>query len=146
MPIFRVKSVKKITPAKKNLHGFTRGARDKYEVWLTILRPTANAGHTKCNRRGIVNHTLKFEDEISKSNIKIRSRIEDNVNKSPGKVGEQPSNFPQSGIASNQGRKLHLLPAAVSAAAYMICKEFLKLVFYFNVLFRVPENCTAPAD
>ena len=48
---------------------------------------------------------------LSTSNIKIRSRIEDNVNKSPGKVGEQPSNFPQSGIASNQGRKLHLPPA-----------------------------------
>ena len=78
--------------------------------------------------------------------IKIRSRIEDNVNKSPGKVGEQPSNFPQSGIASNRGRKLHL-PACLpllSAAADVICKEFLN--FYFNVLFSVPENCTAPAD
>ena len=93
-------------------------------VLLLIMRPTANAGQTKCNMRGIVNHILKFEDEISKSNIKIRSRIEDNVNKSPGKVGEQPSNFPQSGIASNRGRKLHL-PACLpllSAAADMICK------------------------
>ena len=23
----------KFTPAKKNLHGYTRGSRDKYEVW-----------------------------------------------------------------------------------------------------------------
>ena len=28
LPIFRVKSVK-FTPAKKNLHGYARGARDK---------------------------------------------------------------------------------------------------------------------
>ena len=34
MQIFRVKSVK-FTPAKKNLHGYTRGSRDKYEVCLS---------------------------------------------------------------------------------------------------------------
>ena len=33
MPIFRVKSVK-FTPAKKYLHGYTRGIRDKLEVWI----------------------------------------------------------------------------------------------------------------
>ena len=33
MPIFRVKSVK-IYTGQKNLHGYTRGARDKYQVWL----------------------------------------------------------------------------------------------------------------
>ena len=32
MPIFRVKSVKMYT-GKKNLYGYTRGARDKYQVW-----------------------------------------------------------------------------------------------------------------
>ena len=32
MPIFRVKSVKIYTD-QKNLHGYTRGSRDKYEVW-----------------------------------------------------------------------------------------------------------------
>ena len=38
MPIFRVKSVKtytgqeKFTPAKKNLHEYIRGVRDKYQV------------------------------------------------------------------------------------------------------------------
>ena len=32
MPIFRVKSVK-IYTGQKNLHGYTRGSRDKYEVW-----------------------------------------------------------------------------------------------------------------
>ena len=42
MAIFRVKSVKKrqffalnllkFTPGKKNLHGYARGARDKYQV------------------------------------------------------------------------------------------------------------------
>ena len=31
MPIFCVKSAK-FTLAKKNLHGYTRGSRDKYEV------------------------------------------------------------------------------------------------------------------
>ena len=45
MPIFRVKSVKnatfcvksvKIYIGQKNLHGYTRGARDKYEVWSEI--------------------------------------------------------------------------------------------------------------
>ena len=40
MPIFRVKSVKKFTPAKKNLHGYTRGARDKYEVCFQVLEIT----------------------------------------------------------------------------------------------------------
>ena len=65
--------------------------------------------------------------------IKIRSRIEDNVNKSPGKVGEQPSNFPQSGIASNRGRKLHL-PACLpllSAAADVICRVFKTFISMF---------------
>ena len=32
MPIFRVKSVK-IYTGQKNLHGYTRGIRDKLEVW-----------------------------------------------------------------------------------------------------------------
>ena len=32
MPIFRVKSVKNYT-GQKNLHGYTRGAPDKYQVW-----------------------------------------------------------------------------------------------------------------
>ena len=32
MPIFRVKSVK-IYTSQKNLHGYIRGIRDKYEVW-----------------------------------------------------------------------------------------------------------------
>ena len=36
MPIFRVKSVKKIIPAKKNLHKYIRGVRDKYEVWAPL--------------------------------------------------------------------------------------------------------------
>ena len=79
--------------------------------------------------RGIVNYIVKFEN--GNRNIKIRNRIENNLNKSPGKVGDQPSNFPQSGIASNRGRKLHL-PACLpllSAAADVICKEFLKLLF-----------------
>ena len=31
MPIFGAKSVK-FTPAKKNLHGYIRGIRDKYQV------------------------------------------------------------------------------------------------------------------
>ena len=35
MPIFRVKSVK-IYTGKKNLHGYTRGARDKYQVCIHI--------------------------------------------------------------------------------------------------------------
>ena len=33
MPIFRVESVKIFT-GKKKLHGYTRGARDKYQVWF----------------------------------------------------------------------------------------------------------------
>ena len=33
MPIFRFKSVK-IYTGQKNLHGYIRGIRDKYEVWL----------------------------------------------------------------------------------------------------------------
>ena len=33
LPIFRVKSVK-FTPAKKNLHAYIRGIRDKYEVCI----------------------------------------------------------------------------------------------------------------
>ena len=36
MPIFRVKSVK-IYTGQKNLHGYTRGSRDKYEVWAGEL-------------------------------------------------------------------------------------------------------------
>ena len=32
MPIFCVKSVK-IYTSQKNLHGYIRGRRDKYEVW-----------------------------------------------------------------------------------------------------------------
>ena len=41
-PLFREKSAKnaifalnlyKFTPAKKNLYGYTRGSRDKLEVW-----------------------------------------------------------------------------------------------------------------
>ena len=32
LPIFRVKSVK-FTLAKKNIHGYAGGARDKYQVW-----------------------------------------------------------------------------------------------------------------
>ena len=32
MPIFRIKSVK-IYTGQKNLHGYIRGIRDKYEVW-----------------------------------------------------------------------------------------------------------------
>ena len=36
MPIFRVKSVK-IYTRQKNLHRYTRGARDKYQVWLTYI-------------------------------------------------------------------------------------------------------------
>ena len=36
MPIFRVKSVK-IYTGKKNLHGYTRGIRDKLEVWYSLL-------------------------------------------------------------------------------------------------------------
>ena len=34
LPNFRVKSEKKFTPAKKNLHGYAPGARDKYQVCL----------------------------------------------------------------------------------------------------------------
>ena len=33
MLICRIKSVKVYT-GQKNLHGYTRGARDKYQVWL----------------------------------------------------------------------------------------------------------------
>ena len=36
MPIFRVKSVK-IYTGQKNLHEYTRGARDKYEVWQLVV-------------------------------------------------------------------------------------------------------------
>ena len=36
MPIFRVKS-EKISPAKKNLHEYTRGVSDKYEVCIFSL-------------------------------------------------------------------------------------------------------------
>ena len=35
MPIFRVKSLK-FTPAKKNLHEYIRGVRDKYQVWGVV--------------------------------------------------------------------------------------------------------------
>ena len=35
MPIFRVKSVK-IYTGQKNLHEYTRGSRDKYQVWIAI--------------------------------------------------------------------------------------------------------------
>ena len=37
MPIFRVKSVK-IYTGQKNLHGYIRGIRDKYQVWLMLRR------------------------------------------------------------------------------------------------------------
>ena len=37
MPIFRVKSVK-IYTGQKNLHEYTRGARDKYEVCFSAIR------------------------------------------------------------------------------------------------------------
>ena len=47
LPIFRVKSVK-IYTGKKNLHGYTRGIRDKLEVWVWYVndntRPLAAAG------------------------------------------------------------------------------------------------------
>ena len=36
MTIFRVKSVK-IYTGQKNLHRYTRGARDKYQVWVVVL-------------------------------------------------------------------------------------------------------------
>ena len=36
MPIFRVKSVK-IYTGQKNLHGYTRGSHDKYEVWYFLI-------------------------------------------------------------------------------------------------------------
>ena len=36
MPIFRVKSVK-IYTGQKNLHGYIRGIRDKYQVWEQVL-------------------------------------------------------------------------------------------------------------
>ena len=35
MPIFAL-NLYKFTPAKKNLHGYTRGARDKYQVWQKL--------------------------------------------------------------------------------------------------------------
>ena len=35
MPIFRIKSVK-ICTGQKNLHKYTHGSRDKYEVWQYI--------------------------------------------------------------------------------------------------------------
>ena len=35
LPIFRVKSVK-IYTGQKNLHGYARGARDKYQVWVRV--------------------------------------------------------------------------------------------------------------
>ena len=35
MPIFRVKSVK-IYTGQKNLHEYTRGVRDKYEVYFKV--------------------------------------------------------------------------------------------------------------
>ena len=39
MPIFRVKSVK-IYTGQKNLHEYTRGARDKYQVWVYVSLQT----------------------------------------------------------------------------------------------------------
>ena len=38
LPIFRVKSVKIYTD-QKNLHGYARGACDKYQVWVYSLPP-----------------------------------------------------------------------------------------------------------
>ena len=38
MPIFRAKSVK-IYTGQKNLHGYIRGIRDKYQVWLRHVPP-----------------------------------------------------------------------------------------------------------
>ena len=37
LPNFRVKS-EKFTPAKKNLHEYIRGVRDKYEVWVSQVQ------------------------------------------------------------------------------------------------------------
>ena len=37
MPIFRVKSLK-IYTGQKNLHGYSRGSRDKLEVWDSEAR------------------------------------------------------------------------------------------------------------
>ena len=42
MPIFRVKSVQ-IYTGQKNLQGYTRGSRNKYQVWLHVyLREVKN--------------------------------------------------------------------------------------------------------
>ena len=53
MPIFRVESVK-IYTGQKNLHGYIRGIRDKYEVWagfgnLTSFLHQVNKLHTISN-------------------------------------------------------------------------------------------------
>ena len=35
MPIFR-----RFTPTKENLHGYTRGSRNKYQVWMMVMMMT----------------------------------------------------------------------------------------------------------
>ena len=48
MTIFRVKSVKKkFTLAKKNLHEYIRGVRDKYQVWIWAT-PASWCSHVWC--------------------------------------------------------------------------------------------------
>ena len=64
MPIFRVKSVKNYT-GQKNLHGYARGARDKYQVCTQMQLILINSNSNKrsdCKQkvRPKLNHVLEF--------------------------------------------------------------------------------------
>ena len=75
MPIFRVKSVK-IYTGKKNLHGYTRGIRDKYEVWYASFPspPPPSLGYTRSTSVCVVDmplalravHVMMFANEFKK--------------------------------------------------------------------------------
>ena len=66
MPIFRVKSVK-IYTGQKNLHGYTRGSRNKYQVWPCTEESRLQSGVEENSSKWTEILEASFESSISLS-------------------------------------------------------------------------------
>ena len=115
LPIFRVKSVK-IYTGQKNLHGYARGARDKYQVCTTYLLQNTN------HLVSLVNHLLFYHHSVSRT---ISNQL----------ISIQPDNLALVSIPN-----LHLVQIQLGPVSFIVSfTEAFKLV-----VFRVFRGTPVP--
>ena len=122
MPIFRVKSVKIYTGQKK-LHGYSRGARDKYQVWLGVAYRLIFA-HVIPSLSSSVNSTASENWVVQASTMNTEQVVKDSRRGPASKVAlllsgswsrsQEPSTFQQD-LCCRSASQLRSFPSSIGS-------------------------------